>query len=125
MPKLMRAMRVSEIVRATAAAAAIALHPATPCVADSTPGFAIFEAKCAACHAGGGNVLNGGKNLKLDVLQKNGYGEQDAIVQLLRNGKGQMPKYQGAIPPVSKLTDEELEAVAQFVLEQAKAGWVA
>lgn len=113
-------MRIGQLAGA-AAAAALSLH--SPCFADS--GVAVFEAKCAACHVGGGNVLNGGKNLKLEVLQKNGYGEPDAIVTLLRNGKGQMPKYQGAIPPVSRLTDEELEEVAKFVLEQAKAGWQA
>lgn len=112
-------MRLSQLAGA-AAAAALALQSPALCVADSAN--VIFEAKCAACHVGGGNVLSS-KNLKLDTLQKYGYGEPDAIVQLLRAGKGQMPKYQGAIPPVSKLTDEELEEVAKFVLEQASAGW--
>ena len=46
---------------------------------------------------------------------------QEPLVNLLRNGKGQMPKYQGAIPPVSRLTDDELEAVAVLVLDTAKA----
>ena len=68
-------------------------------------------------------MISPAKTLKLEALEKNGYGEEGAVVSLLRNGKGQMPKYQGAIPPVSRLTDEELEAVAQLVLETAKAGW--
>ena len=105
-----------------AAAAVLVLHPTTPSYADSSAA-AIFEAKCVACHAGGGNVISPAKTLKLEALEKNGYGEEGAVVSLLRNGKGQMPKYQGAIPPVSRLTDEELEAVAQLVLETAKAGW--
>ena len=33
------------------------------------------------------------------------------------------PPYQGQIPKVSRLTDEEIEAVAAYVLQQADAGW--
>ena len=121
--RLCAAMRLAQQLAGTAAAACLALHPGPlPCYADAQ-GVAIFEAKCAACHASGGNVLQPLKTLKVEALEKNGYAEQGAVVNLLRNGKGQIPKYQGAIPPVSRLTDEELEAVAQFVLETAKAGW--
>ena len=118
-------MRVVPPLASTCAAIAIAvLHPALPCVADgpAVAPVAIFEAKCAACHAGGGNVLLPLKTLKLDALQKNGYAEVEPLANLLRNGKGQMPKYQGAIPPVSRLTDDEIEAVATLVLDTAKAG---
>jgi cytochrome c6 len=91
--------------------------------ADTANGGVLFEAKCAACHAGGGNVLNPGKSLSLNTLQKNGYGSEAAIVELTRNGKGQMPKYQGAIPKVSRMTDEELADVAAYVLDAAGKGW--
>ena len=111
---------VRELASACAAIAVATLHPALPCAADG-PASVIFETKCAACHAGGGNVLSPLKTLKLDALQKNGYAEQEPLINLLRNGKGQMPKYQGAIPPVSRLTDDELEAVAVLVLDTAKA----
>ena len=57
-------------------------------------------------------MLNPSKSLQLNTLQKNGYGSEAAIVELARNGKGQMPKYQGAIPKVSRMTDEELADVA-------------
>ena len=118
-------MRVVPPLASTCAALAIAgLHPALPCVADgpAVAPVAIFEAKCAACHAGGGNVLSPLKTLKLEALQKNGYAEVEPLANLLRNGKGQMPKYQGAIPPVSRLTDDEIEAVATLVLDTAIAG---
>ena len=113
-------MRVAAQLASCAAIAIVALHPALPCVADG-PAVVIFETKCAACHAGGGNALSPLKTLKLEALQKNGYAEVDPLVSLLRNGKGQMPKYQGAIPPVSRLRDDELEAVAVLVLDTAKA----
>ena len=90
-------------------------------VADT--GAVIFETKCAACHANGGNVLNPQKTLDAKALEKFKYNEQAAVVQLLKNGKGQMPKYQGAIPPISRLSDEDIEAVAQYVLDTSARGW--
>ena len=74
-------MRVAQQLASTCAAIAIAaLHPALPCVADG-PAVVIFETKCAACHAGGGNALSPLKTLKLDALQKNGYAEQEQLVR--------------------------------------------
>ena len=106
---------------AFAAGIAVSLH-STPGLA-SEQGVAIFEAKCAACHENGGNVLQRGKTLFPAALAANGYAEEPAIIKLLVNGKGQMPKYQGAIPSVSKLTDEEIQAVASYVLQRAEAEW--
>ena len=57
-------------------------------VADT--GAVIFETKCAACHANGGNVLNPQKTLDAKALEKFKYNEQAAVVQLLKNGKGQV-----------------------------------
>ena len=94
-----------------------------PAACATPAGEVIFEAKCAACHSGGGNVLQPGKTLFRPALEKNGYSTVDSITELVRNGKGQMPKYQGAIPAVSRLSDEDLAAVAQWVSEQADGGW--
>ena len=94
-----------------------------PACADLGSGAVIFEAKCAACHQGGGNILQPGKQLKLSVLERDGYTDVGAMVELLRNGKGQMPKFQGAIPKVSRLTDEELQDVASLVLKRAGEDW--
>uniref|UniRef100_A0A7S3EJH7 Cytochrome c-553 n=1 Tax=Rhodosorus marinus TaxID=101924 RepID=A0A7S3EJH7_9RHOD len=79
----------------------------------------IFKAQCAACHLGGGNIIPyaRGKTLKQKALTKNKMDSTENIVNLMRNGKGAMPIYAG------KLGDEELEAVAKFVLAQAEAGW--
>ena len=109
------------LLQAALAASLIWSAPCLPAVADA--GAAIFEAKCVACHVQGGNVLNPGKTLSREALQKNAYTEQASIVNLLRVGKGQMPKYQGSIPPVSRLTDEELEEVASYVLARAADEW--
>ena len=111
-----------EAARAVGIAAALILSGAPPAFA-SGQGAVIFETKCVACHEGGGNVLQRGKTLFPAALAANGYATEDAIASLLVNGKGQMPKYQGAIPSVSKLTDEEIREVAAFVLQQAEAEW--
>jgi len=99
------------------------IPPLTPPAFAAETGAVIFEAKCAACHANGGNVLNPGKTLFPAALEKNGYADVDSVSTLLRNGKGQMPKYQGSIPPVSRLSDEDIEQVATYVLDMAKDGW--
>lgn len=113
----------------TAARAASAIAATAACLLTQQPAFSaeaglvIFESKCAACHADGGNVINPGKTLSAQALEKNKYSTQEAVVNLVRNGKGQMPKYQGAIPAISRLDDQQLEDVAAYVLEQAAAGW--
>ena len=114
-------MLVAGAARAVGIAAALVLNGAQPVVASA--GEVIFETKCAACHEGGGNVLQRGKTLFPAALASNGYATEEAIASLLVNGKGQMPKYQGAIPSVSKLTDEEIREVAAFVLQKADAEW--
>ena len=77
----------------------------------------LFELNCAACHAGGGNIIRRGKNLKQKALMRNGYGEVGAIAQLVTQGKGIMPAY------ADRLSEEEIGAIAQYVLDQAESGW--
>lgn len=77
----------------------------------------LFELNCAACHAGGGNIIRRGKNLKQEALVRNGYGEVGAIAQLVTQGKGIMPAY------ADRLSEEEIGAIAQYVLNQAESGW--
>mmetsp|Transcript_53731 Transcript_53731/g.117238 ORF Transcript_53731/g.117238 Transcript_53731/m.117238 type:complete len:126 (-) Transcript_53731:440-817(-) len=105
-----------------AALLAVSAHWTLPAVA-SEAGAALFDSRCAACHAGGGNILAPGKSLEMSSLQRDGYGDETKIVELLRVGKGRMPAYQGKIPKASKLDDAELQEVAQYVLEQAGGGW--
>ncbi len=87
---------------------------ANPALAD---GAATFNANCAACHAGGGNVLNPAATLSLADLNKNGKDSIEAIVYQVTNGKAPMPAFGG------RLTDDQIAEVAEYVLSQAEAGW--
>ncbi len=87
---------------------------ANPALAD---GAATFSANCAACHAGGGNVLNPAKTLSLADLEKNGKDSLEAIIYQVTNGKAPMPAFGG------RLTDDQIAEVAEYVLAQAEAGW--
>lgn len=69
-----------------------------------------------------------GKTLKEEALVKNKVASRTAIVSMLQQGKGVMPKYgsytrkNGDVVP-AKLSEQEMGIVADYVLEQAKAGW--
>ena len=84
---------------------------------DASPTAALFEANCAACHANGGNLIRRGKNLKQKALSRYGYDSAEAIESLVTQGKGAMPAY------ADRLSKEEVEAIAQYVLTQAESGW--
>lgn len=105
-----------------AALAASLLVPLAPSLASPPrpDGAALFERSCAACHAGGGNVIGfaRGKNLKTKALQKYGYTDAGSIVALMREGRGIMPPY-----AVDAFSDEDAQAVAEFVLSAAERGW--
>lgn len=91
---------------------------ATPALAgDAASGAKIFGANCAACHAGGRNVVNGAKTLQKADLEKYEKNSIDAIVYQVNNGAGAMPAFKG------RLTDAQIEDVATYVLSQAEAGW--
>ncbi len=92
-----------------------ATSPAT--VSLEPTGASLFSLNCAGCHAHGGNIVRRGKNLKQKTLVRNGYGETAAIASLITQGKGAMPAYAG------RLTAEEIEAIATYVLQQAQSGW--
>jgi cytochrome c6 len=89
--------------------------PAT--AADLSVGAKVFGANCAACHAGGANVVVAPKNLKQDTLKQYGMDSTTAIANQVRNGKNVMPAFKG------RLTDEQIDAVAAYVLDQAGKGW--
>lgn len=77
----------------------------------------IFTTNCAGCHINGGNIVRRGKNLKIKTLERNGFDNVDAIAQLVTNGKNNMSAYK------DRLTVEEIQAVSEYVLTQAKNGW--
>ena len=91
---------------------------ATPAMAgDADSGAKIFSANCAACHAGGRNVINGAKTLQKDALDKYEMNSIDAIIYQVNNGKNAMPAFK------DRLSDAQIDDVATYVLSQAEKGW--
>ncbi|MGF1591012.1 MAG: cytochrome c6 PetJ [Pleurocapsa sp.] len=90
----------------------------TPALAgDAANGAKIFSANCAACHAGGRNVINGAKTLQKDALEKYEMNSVDAITYQILNGKNAMPAFKG------RLSDTQIDDVATYVLSQSENGW--
>nr|YP_009315671.1 Cytochrome c553 [Trichogloeopsis pedicellata]SCW24329.1 Cytochrome c553 [Trichogloeopsis pedicellata] len=85
--------------------------------ADLSAGEQIFNANCAACHAGGNNAIIPDKTLKIDVLEIYSMNSIDAITNQVTNGKGAMPAFGG------RLEAEDIDNVANYVLSQAEQGW--
>jgi mono/diheme cytochrome c family protein len=77
-------------------------------------GAQVYEKKCTMCHGKDGvGDTKAGKMMKTPDINagdwKNGKTVAD-LAKTLREGLGKMPKYEG------KLSDEELEAVAQYTV---------
>jgi len=85
--------------------------------ADNAIGAKVFNANCAACHMGGGNVVSAAKNLKAEALKQFSMDSTDAIIAQVTKGKNAMPAF-GA-----RLTDDQIQAVAAYVLDQSAKGW--
>ena len=85
--------------------------------APNPEGAKLFSQNCAACHAGGGNLVNGMKTLKKDALVKYDMYSKDAIVYQVTNGKNAMPAFG------SRLSTSQIENLADYVLAQADKGW--
>lgn len=91
---------------------------ATPVLAgDAASGSKIFSANCAACHAGGRNVINAAKTLNKDALEKYEMNSIEAITYQVNNGKNAMPAFK------DRLSDAQIDDVAAYVLSQAEKGW--
>lgn len=80
---------------------------------DIASGAKVFGANCAACHVGGGNMVNSAKTLKKADLDKYAMASIDAIKTQITNGKNAMPAFKG------RLNDAQIEDVAAYVLDQA------
>ena len=87
-----------------------------PAFAEVSEGAKIFNNKCAQCHAGGVNNVSPKKNLKKKALEKYEKYSLAAIVTQVTKGKGAMPAFK-------KLTPNQIELVAAYVIEQADNGW--
>jgi len=97
------------------------MMPSFAVAADVAHGEQLFTANCAACHMGGGNVVNGQRTLKQDDLKAylSDYndGHESAIVYQVTNGKNGMPAF-GA-----KLGSDDISDVAAYVESQSVKGW--
>jgi cytochrome c6 len=96
---------------------ALFTSPVPAIATELQSGAEVFEVHCAGCHVNGGNIIRRGKNLKQKALEKNGYSTVEAIAQIVTNGKSNMSAYK------DRLTPEQIQTVAAYVLEQAAAGW--
>ncbi len=85
--------------------------------ADTAHGAQVFASSCAACHIGGGNVVNGAKTLKIEALNQYEMASIEAIKIQVTKGKNAMPAFLG------RLTEQDIEDVAAYVLAQAEQGW--
>lgn len=95
----------------------ILFNPPALAFIDLDNGAKIFKANCAGCHVNGKNIVRRGKNLKLKALRKYKVDNQDAIANLVTNGKGIMSAYG------DKLTAGEIANVSAYVLERAEQNW--
>jgi cytochrome c6 len=77
-------------------------------------GEKLFTQNCIVCHIGGSNVIIFEKNLKKETLKENGMYNLDSITYQIINGKNGMPAFGG------RLKSEEINNIAQYVLEQAE-----
>lgn len=104
---------------AAAAAVALALFSPNPAfAADLANGKQIFEGNCAACHAGGQNVIEANKTLEKSALEEyldGGFNEK-AIMTQVKNGKNSMPAWSG------RLSDDEIANVTAYVYKTASDG---
>ena len=102
----------------TVAIALFTITFSSPALAgDAASGGKIFSANCAACHAGGNNVIMANKNLKKEALAEYGMNSVAAITTQVTNGKNAMPAFGG------RLSAAQIEDVATYVLAQSEKGW--
>jgi len=112
---------LDEVAKASAAAVAIASTiGVSPALAgDVGEGQKVFDANCAACHAGGQNVIVAEKTLEkaaLDQYLAGGRSEASIIMQAT-NGKNAMPAFG------DRLSEDEIKNVASYVIATSEKGW--
>eukprot|EP01039_Chlorochromonas_danica_P006078 gene6078-6692_t len=108
-------MNMQSKVAAALFAASLAIAPAAAFAADLEAGAQVFAGNCAACHAGGNNVIQPEKTLRKDALDQflEGGLKVESIINQVTNGKNAMPAFGG------RLADDEISDVAAYVFDQA------
>ncbi|MBW4491795.1 MAG: c-type cytochrome [Oscillatoria princeps RMCB-10] len=99
--------------------AALTVFMGQPALADgdAAAGAKVFSANCAACHAGGGNVVMAKKTLKKEALELYKMNSAEAIITQVTNGKNAMPAFKGRLNPT------QIENVAAYVLDKSAKEW--
>jgi len=102
-------------------AGALAFGLAAPAAfaASVDDGEQVFNANCAACHAGGQNVIMPDKTLEKAALEQYLAGGRSAgsVITQVTNGKNAMPAFGG------RLSEEDIQNVAAYVIASSDAGW--
>merc|ERR1719378_1030248 len=67
--------------------------------AEIDNGAAVFAGNCAACHAGGNNVIQNEKTLRKEALEQylDGGLKEESIIKQVTNGKNAMPAFGGRL----------------------------
>ena len=112
-PSKLSVSKVAEAV-APVLAAGVLVTGAMPAFAgDASAGEKIFSGNCAACHAGGQNVIMPEKTLEQSALEQylDGGFNEGAVVKQVTNGENAMPAFGG------RLSDNDIKNVSE-------KGWV-
>ena len=94
-------------------------YAGTPHAANLLEGERIFNANCAACHAGGQNVVLTDHTLQKEAIEKYLVGgfKEASVASQVTHGKNAMPAFGG------RLSQEEILNVAGYVIDMAEEGW--
>ncbi|CAE7034895.1 petJ [Symbiodinium natans] len=86
---------------------------------EKASGEQVFNANCAACHAGGQNVIMPDLTLEKEDLNQylKGGNSINNIKTQVTNGKNAMPAFGG------RLSDDDIDNVAEYVSHRAGTGW--
>lgn len=84
--------------------------------ADIAKGQTIFNNNCAACHAGGQNLINAPRTLQREAIEKNlGSLDPETVTNFVQNSV----VHRGAFILGSKLSNKDFENVVSYVVDQA------
>nr|QCI05957.1 cytochrome c553 [Delesseria sanguinea] len=84
---------------------------------DLNAGQEIFSQNCSACHTGGKNLIVPERTLEKATLENFKMYDVKAITSQITNGKNSMP------PFGERLSEEDIQNVANYVLNQSELGW--
>jgi cytochrome c6 len=74
-----------------------------------------FQEHCAACHAGGGNIINAKKTLHKKDREANGVKTVKDIIHTMRKPGPGMTKFDK-----KTISDKEAKAIAEYIIKEFK-----